>query len=171
MHARFRQLLPGLTAALLFILVFLPAIVSAQESDAIWPYAAFYEYDRDLPFNLEERVEKDTDSYTIYYWAYDSIHDKRVTAFYLKPKGLVGPAPVLPVHARLQRQQERRVRRRPSHRGRRVLRPVHRRRIPRRAQDRGQGHVLQAGVLVPRRHGADSDRFPPRHRPAGDPSG
>jgi len=67
--------------------------MAAEAQAPVWAFTAFYEYDTDLPFNVEERIEKQTDKYTIYHWAYDSVHDKRVTAYYLKPEGQAGPVP------------------------------------------------------------------------------
>jgi cephalosporin-C deacetylase-like acetyl esterase len=91
--ARAFRLLPLLCTVLLTFAF--PSLTPAADSanGPLWEFSWFFEYDKDLPFNLEERIEKQTDQYTIYHWAYDSAHDKRVTAYFVKPGNHLGPAP------------------------------------------------------------------------------
>jgi fermentation-respiration switch protein FrsA (DUF1100 family) len=63
----------------------------AGEAAPAWPFANFFAYDADLPFNLEENIVKETGTYTLYHWTYDSTHDKRVTALFMMPKNAKTP--------------------------------------------------------------------------------
>ena len=95
---KFKRTLPraAALAAVLAAIICLNAAARAETLEqARWNFEDFYKYDKDLPFNLEEKVFKETDKYTLYRWEFDSTHGKRVTALFSVPKGVKGPFPVV----------------------------------------------------------------------------
>ena len=61
---------------ILTLLIF--AFVSCSQDEKL-PVAKYYEYDKDLPLLDSVRLVTDTTDYSLFYFTYRSVHDKKVT--------------------------------------------------------------------------------------------
>lgn len=79
----------------LFLLTFAAACARTQDTATVGtlPYEQLYAYDRDLPLNAEVKEQQRTDGYVLYRVQYNSVHDKKVSAWWCVPAGGQPPYP------------------------------------------------------------------------------
>jgi len=87
----------GLTHSLLALLVVTIAAGCARTQEPqtarTLPYEQLYAYDRDLPLNAEVKEQTQASGYVIYRVHYQSVHDKKVPAWWCVPTGGQKPYP------------------------------------------------------------------------------
>jgi len=77
------------------VLTLLAGATRAGAASMQWEFSKLYMYDMDLPMNLVEEVEEETDGYILYYIEYDSRNDKRIPGYVSIPKHGEGPFPAV----------------------------------------------------------------------------